>query len=146
MPVENTPNTDSFTLKLVEYVRTSLSQKGLIFSTDSSETVQILMFNGSKLQITIRLFCGASYLTLHGALPVIISATAIPDLIIYLNSLSATIPIGNYEIHPLSRLVAFKVGLCVPPEPTIDQLSSIINIILQSLDSISSEVLNFGEK
>lgn len=133
-----------FAIRLVEYVRTSLSNNGLKFSTTSSDTVQVLMFSGSKFEITMRIFCGDTYLTLHGTLPVTISAEVLPELLIYLNSLNITTPIGSYEIHPEFRLVAFKVGMCVPPEPTSDQLSTVVDLVLHYLDSISSEVLKFG--
>lgn len=146
MTSESINSNGCFAVKLVEHVRTSLSNNGLKFSTISTDEVQVLMFSGTKFEITIRIFFGDTYLTFQGTLPVTISTAALPDLLIYLNSLNVTVPIGNYEIHPGFRLVAFKVGICVPPEPTVDQLSNVVSLVFQSLELISSEVLKFGAK
>lgn len=146
MTPENLKPEASFETKLVEHVRTSLSEKGIKLATTSSDNVQVLYFGGSKLEITVRIFCGDTYLTLHGTLPITMSKAVLPDLLVYLNSLSATIPIGNYEIHPESRIVAFKVGVLIPPAPTADQLSTLVYLVVESLDSISNRALEFGAK
>lgn len=143
--VVQAPDAEAVPVTTAEYVVNALTGRGYTFGESGIPGVETLVFEGKKLEISVSIFCGDSYVTFVAGLPLIVADGLSGEVLKKINYLSTKIPIGGYELHTQSKKVLFKVGMPIPPKVPPDVLEKMLLLAVGSADSFSGTLLSIVE-
>lgn len=121
-----------------EYVRNVLTDKGFKLGAQDGTGVEKLAFKGSTFEISVAIFCGENYITVHAFLPVLVPDSAVDTVLRYLNELNLKQPVGSYELNLVTSKMSFKMGINIPPLPDAETLEKVLIWTVSSADAISA--------
>lgn len=136
-----TPNTEDSLESTAAYVKAALIARGYKFGHSEIKGIESLLFTGEKLEISVSVFCGDSYITFVASLPLVVEDALSGEVLKSINEHSTKLPIGGYELHTSSKKVLFKVGMPVPPKLTPEVLEEMLLLAVSSADSFSGVLL-----
>lgn len=121
-------------------VEEALAAKGYKFSRAEGQNSIVLLFTGKRYDLRCWIYCGSNYLSFHASLPMVLEKECHATMLELLNKLSYRIPVGGFEIYSDLGRIRFKVGMIIPPVPSLDGIESLLLLCISSIDRATDEI------